>query len=161
MTNLALHKGQILRYTRRIKKTPRGNAKHEEKTIRKLAPRREVCYNEARKEEFPMKYVLKFFQIILWLVLLPVRGLLCLISYALEFFVQLGAIITTLAASILTLLVLLALLTGDSIPNPWLTIGSIAVVAVLPYIAAYVAAMPMALAELLGELTSPLSGYFS
>lgn len=108
-----------------------------------------------------MKYVLKFFQIILWLVLLPVRGLLCLISYALEFFVSFAAVITTLAASLLTLLVLLALLTGESIPNPWLTIGSIAVVAVLPYIAAYVAAMPMALAELLGELTSPLTGYFS
>ena len=60
-----------------------------------------------------MKYVLKFFQIILWLVLLPVRGLLCLITYALEFFVKLGAIITTLAASLLTLLVLLGLLTGE------------------------------------------------
>ena len=108
-----------------------------------------------------MKYVLKFFQIILWLVLLPVRGLLCLITYALEFFVQLGAIITTIVASLLTIAIAVMLLQGEPISKHWLDIGIAAVLAALPYLATYVAAMPMALAELLGELTSPLSGYFS
>lgn len=106
-----------------------------------------------------MRFLLKLIQAFFWVALLPIRLALMLLSAIMLGASMLGEVVCRILGGIF----LFGLIAGLVLPNSttsterwqFLIIGSI--IMALPLIAGYVSAIPMAIAQFLGELTNPFN----
>ncbi len=104
--------------------------------------------------------MLKILKFLIWLVLLPVRGVLFVLSILLKGVRAMGSIVTTIIG-ILCLFVVIGslmfareMITGS---QRWIFLGIGVVVMSLPYVAEYLSELMMDFAQFLGECTSPFN----
>lgn len=106
-----------------------------------------------------LRSILKLFQFILWVAMLPVRGALLLLSFLILGASSFGAIICRLLGALFMFVLIGGLIfpIGMSGSDRLVCIIAGSVFLSLPYIGCFISECVMAFAGFLGELTSPFN----
>lgn len=104
-----------------------------------------------------MRILLTMIRLIFKVLFLPVRGVLHILAFILKILLSLGSVVAWIFAIFCYILVALSLLNGDpfSSINVWLPLVLGILGCAFPYIGAFIVAIPLTIAELLKQITSP------
>ena len=101
--------------------------------------------------------LLTLIRLVFKVLFLPVRAALRIVAFALKVLSVIGSIPTAILSGIWYLSAILGLIDGRSVTDTlvWLPFALGLLCSAFPYIGAFIAAVPLAIAELLKQITSP------